>query len=357
MKTGIISRITENMFRYQGWPTVCRDENGVLYCASSGFRLGHICPFGKNVLYKSSDGGETWSSGTVINDTCLDDRDAGLLYVGKGRMILTYFSHPKEFYIERRGRILLNPYGKSESLCNGMVDALAELPPEKNTFGSFVKISDDYGNSWGPSIKVPVSSPHGPLALPDGRLLYVGKEFHSGCFEKEAVMCFESKDGGETWTYKSTIDVPEGLSKDNFHEPHACVLPDGKILCGIRGQGNGVDFGFTVYTCVSDDAGETWTVPQATGICGSPPHFLVHSSGAVVLVYGRRSAPCGERARISCDGGITFGEEIVLGDETDTWDLGYPSSVELDDGSVFTAYYQHAPGDDYCSVLYTKWNI
>ena len=48
--TGIVGR-QSGMFSYQGWPTVCRDENGILYAACSGHRVAHVCPFGVNYLY------------------------------------------------------------------------------------------------------------------------------------------------------------------------------------------------------------------------------------------------------------------------------------------------------------------
>ena len=38
-------------------------------------------------------------------------------------------------------------------------------------------------------------------------------------------------------------------------------------------------------------------------------------------------------------------------------DQGYPSSVELSNGDILTTYYQRAPGDDYPSVLYTRWSL
>lgn len=365
MKNIIISRITEGMFRYQGWPTVCKDEKGTLYCASSGHRLGHICPYGKDILYRSTDGGETWSNGMIINDTCLDDRDAGLLYMGNGRLLLTWFDHPKEYYIAKKGHLAgPNPYGHLDSLSDGMVDAWLSLPEERSHYGSFVRISNDYGNTWGDPISVPVTSPHGPLLTKNGKVLYVGKGFNVKPVEgvipvygDGEILCFESEDLGQTWNYKSTIPLPDGLSAGYFHEPHACELPSGRILGSVRVEGKGVDFGFTVYTFFSDDGGLSWSVPEPTGICGSPPHLLVHSSGAVIMTYGRRVHPEGERARISLDGGKTFGTEISLGFEGDTWDLGYPSSVELDDGSILTAYYQRFPGDNYCSVLGTKWKI
>lgn len=78
MEFGIVGRTTEGFFKYQAWPTVARGEDGTLYAASSGHRLGHVCPFGKNYLYISTDEGKTWRGPQIINDTYMDDRDAGL---------------------------------------------------------------------------------------------------------------------------------------------------------------------------------------------------------------------------------------------------------------------------------------
>ena len=36
-------------------------------------------------------------------------------------------------------------------------------------------------------------------------------------------------------------------------------------------------------------------------------------------------------------------------------DLGYPSSVELADGSVFTVYYQQDRVGGQCALLWTRW--
>jgi Neuraminidase (sialidase) len=82
---GIVNRVTTSLFSYQGWPTVARDEKGVLYAVASSFRISHICPFGKTAMYKSFDGGKTWTPPIVINDTYVDDRDAGIVYLGNGK--------------------------------------------------------------------------------------------------------------------------------------------------------------------------------------------------------------------------------------------------------------------------------
>ena len=90
-KEGIVYRAEGQPFRYQGWPTVIRDEEGNLYAACSGYRSAHICPMGKNLFFVSRDGGETWSCPMVVNDTWFDDRDAGLTYLGNGKMLLLVF--------------------------------------------------------------------------------------------------------------------------------------------------------------------------------------------------------------------------------------------------------------------------
>ena len=110
----------------------------------------------------------------------------------------------------------------------------------------------------------------------------------------------------------------------------------------------------TIYMTYSEDGGKTWSKPTPTGICGTPPHLLLLRDGNLLLSYGRREIPRGSRARISTDGGKTFGEEYILS-ESDSYDIGYPSTVELNDGTLFTVHYQAWKSDDKTSILYTKW--
>jgi hypothetical protein len=79
---------------YFGWPTVARLKNGDIAVASSGFRIGHLDPFGKTVLSISQNDGETYSLPTPIIDTVLDDRDGGLCAFGESGLILTAFNVP-----------------------------------------------------------------------------------------------------------------------------------------------------------------------------------------------------------------------------------------------------------------------
>ena len=46
---------------YFGWPTVCRLQNGKIAAVASGFRIDHVCPFGKTVIAYSEDEGESFT--------------------------------------------------------------------------------------------------------------------------------------------------------------------------------------------------------------------------------------------------------------------------------------------------------
>ena len=54
------------------------------------------------------------------------------------------------------------------------------------------------------------------------------------------------------------------------------------------------------------------------------------------------------------DFGETWRDDYVLDERAHDGDLGYPASVELDDGSIVTVYYQKYPDDAKCSILCTK---
>ncbi|MEA4823156.1 MAG: sialidase family protein [Clostridiaceae bacterium] len=361
MEHGIICRKPESLFGYFGWGSVARIDTHTLVAACSGERTSHVCPFGKTELFYSFDDGCTWSSPVVVNDTVLDDRDAGIVHLGGDRLLLTWFNHPLRYcaYPERT---------EPQNILNRTYMDLSEQY-DRAAQGSHVRLSFDRGFSWTPAQKLEVSSPHGPCVLRDGTILYLGKVMYSDKSARprdeyhryeSVVMAYRSADGGLTWTEAGTMPLPEGTIWDNFHEPHAIELPSGRILGMIRFQdradGSPYAKKFSMFQTYSDDGGLTWSVPTYTDVSGSPPHLLVHSSGAVICAYGRREEPFGERVMISYDEGATWTRDMELYPGTDV-DLGYPASVELADGSILTVYYHKFPGDKNCSFLYTHWTL
>lgn len=371
LKQGLVFRATEGPFRYQAWPSICQDEDGVLYAAWSGLRSSHVCPFGKDLMSISRDGGETWSCPAVINDTWLDDRDAGLTYLGDGKMALTYFCHPAEIYRTTwRNWILDDTEPQFRSMAEGFLKAYEHYTPEMNRTGSFIRISEDYGKSWGEPIKSVVSAPHGVVKTISGRLLYLGTEFnaHPSRYDKafsaegdnvppedrERIFLYESFDDGLTWKKISKLPLDETASCFKLHEPHIVELPSGELIAAIRAEDEASVGKFSIYFMSSTDGGKTWSRPWAFDRIGSPPHLLLRKDGSVVVTYGRRAAPFGIRASISYDGCRTFGEECILS-ETHCGDLGYPATAELADGSLVTVYYQPYEKDNRTSIFFTKW--
>ncbi|MFZ9792567.1 MAG: hypothetical protein ACO3F3_09545 [Gemmataceae bacterium] len=71
--------ITRDGTVYHGWPTLARTRDGELLLVCSGGREAHVCPFGRVDLFRSKDGGKTWTWPQTLLDGPLDDRDAGVV--------------------------------------------------------------------------------------------------------------------------------------------------------------------------------------------------------------------------------------------------------------------------------------
>ena len=150
-------------------------------------------------------------------------------------------------------------------------------------------------------------------------------------------------------------------------EPHAIRLPDGRILCHIRVQGdhhirskdpNGALF--TLYQTVSEDEGRTWSEPIQilSDQGGAPAHLLLHSSGILISAYGCRKLPStGIKVMLSKDLGKSWETDFEVNINGKVRDLGYPSTVELKDGSLATVYYDHPDPDGPAMILQQKWCI
>jgi len=77
----------------------------------------------------------------------------------------------------------------------------------------------------------------------------------------------------------------------------------------------------------------------------------------LLMTYGHRRAPLGNQARISSDHGRTWSEPIVLSGDGITGDLGYPSTVELDGGTLVTVWYEVMKGSPLAVLRQAKWKL
>lgn len=105
------------------------------------------------------------------------------------------------------------------------------------------------------------------------------------------------------------------------------------------------EYGYYLYQAESNDLGKTWTAPKKTPIWGHPPHLLLLQSGSILCVYGYRRPPYGIQACLSHDEGQTWDlqNELILRSDGIDRDVGYPTSVQLADGTIFTVWYMCEP--------------
>lgn len=354
IKTGEIIR-RQGLFGYNAWPTVARTGKGELAAVWSGGRIKHLCPFGKVLLSRSRDDGDTWSAPQTVIDTPLDDRDGGIVVKGRQWLVTTFNNKVQN------QRLWNSEAGIKDDIRKIISDRLDTITPQMQdeNYGSLISVSEDGGQTFAPPYKSPVTAPHGPVLLDDGRYLYVGRLFdeeYAPDGESDGIYAMQSDDG---YNWSKLVKIC-GKSDENvglYCEPHAVQLPGGDILVGIRAHEKGKsDAAFTVYTSLSHDGGKTFSYPESLRFRGSPPHFCLLRDGRILLTYARRDINKGIYARISGDG-RQWSEEFLLSATSSSGDCGYPSSVIREDGSIITVYYQLLDGDDNASVLYTIWQL
>jgi len=229
-----------------------------------------------------------------------------------------------------------------------------------------LRISNDCGVTFGKIFKSPITSPHGPVELADGTLLWVGRTFNPKNAQRIGIDCIQaykiSIDG--TMEYVGEIENIEfGDVKPLSCEPHAIVIDDGTILVHIRVHDYNEGM-FTVFQSESADNGKTWTKPRQilSKDGGAPPHLFKHSSGMLICTYGFRGTPYGTKpfgikAMFSKDNGKTWDTDYDIYVNNISEDLGYPSTVELSDRSLVTVFYATPEENKPAVIMQQKWRF
>lgn len=355
IKTGTVYSDSESLFGYAAWPSVAIAENGDMLVVCSGMRTAHIDPFGKVILMRSDDMGETFFSPQVIVDTPLDDRDAGILIL-KDKILLTTFNNRRA---DQRKWVLDKPCDNESDrarrmLIEGQLGRISDKAEEKYCASS-VFVGDKKAKSFGMRTPIPVSSPHGPAVSPSGRVLYMGRRFGYELDNTPGTSSIDVYEISDDMSYKKIGEVPYcGDPEVYYCEPHMLFLTETHIIAHIRIQGGAR---FTVYQSESFDGGYTWSDARDLGVKGAPPHLIRLDDGRIICTYGRRTRPYGISAMVSADEGKTWETEIPLVSGLPSSDLGYPASVVLGDGSIYTVYYGKMNENDRCGIFSIKWRI
>ena len=328
--------IYKNPHAYCAWPDIKILADGdwvIAFCeAMRRPQITHTDPTLMNVLIRSTDGGQTWDAYPQVI--------AGYDFAGMDDPGMTQLS---------TGEVLVNTARNTAAPRD-----LAERDPAYADFtlrsdfpwassfpkaeGTYVHRSMDGGRTWPETARVDVTpftsgyTLRPIVELADGTLLLA-------CYDESQVPCpsfvVPSHDRGRTWTGARMLASHPEIG---FFEPAIHALPGGRVLALLRTHEEG---DYHLYQSHSDDGGETWSEPQPTPMRGLPPHFLHLRDGRLLCVYGCRWAPFGIRGCLSYDEGETWDidNELILRDDFPNGDLGYPTSAQLDDGSIFTAYY------------------
>ena len=343
----VIKVISHQPQYYHGWPTVAARRDGSLLLIYSGGRDYHVCPFGRLDAMTSHDGGETWNWPRTIMDSLTDDRDSGIVETKSGVLLASFFtSVAYQQHLNAPERLLAKTFGAEldATLARWRLAELGVTQAERKAdVGYWLLRSVDGGRTWSARTKAPGYCPHGPIALRDGRVFYAAAD------GKKAA-AWVSADDGLTWQHLADLPTRAG-------ELHAVEAADGTLLVHVRDK-VATPKGTVQRTLQTEsrDGGKTWSTARFVAH-GYPSHLLRLADGTLVCTYGSRTAPLGIRLKVSSDHGRSWSQEVRLTDDAPNWDLGYPSTAQLADGSLVTVWYE-APANTHLAVLrQAKWRV
>lgn len=211
--------------------------------------------------------------------------------------------------------------------------------------------STDAGKTWTRSEQVTLPSgidyliPFGDIVQLSGRRLaasfYHDRRFRAAGSTSEAPLgsrrgsayVLFSEDDGLSWGNGVL------LGKDDYNETTLLRLGPNRMLAAARTYGDA-----HLDLLVSEDEGRTWTNRGPVSMPAQHPANLLRlNDGRILLTYGIRER--GNRAvavRVSSDEGRTWGAPWPIATFAGSKDHGYPSAVQLADGTIVTAWYTSA---------------
>ena len=339
-KIGEIETICKQDGKYLGWPTILCRKSGELIAVFSGDRVAHICPYGKVQAIRSFDNGKTWSAPETFVTSPLDDRDAGIIELENGNLVLFWFNS-----IAYQNERILKKYPEYKK---SMLEETTE-DARKANIGSYSAISVSDGKKWGFPVRTCGVAPHGGIQLKNGNLLIVGKGGlgNDKLSRNASIKVGLSIDGGKSWKTISGIEIPKGDKLSDYWEPHVVEAENGDLIAQLRCHKD-----YFIRQSVSKDGGKTWTVAEKINVVGYPSHLKRLKDNRILMTYARRQVNpkkanyepthkiMGQYARFSSDNGKTWGDEIMLC-RSFTGDMGYPSSAELPNGDIYTIFYHN----------------
>ncbi|MFC1526292.1 sialidase family protein [Candidatus Latescibacterota bacterium] len=331
---------------YACFPTLSQGLDGRLHIRfATRVLASHIDPRGGHLSLVSTDEGETWqpADGEPVDPTWEDGCGTIIIPAANG---WRYAPAKERESMEARGI-------EVRDVPDGSV-AYAE--------GCVLRRSTDGGGTY---VETPLETPPQALVMNfhdvasvvryDERTIMravYGRPRPNVRFYE--VWLMRSNDNGSTWEWLTLASDAAG--QVGLGETSLLRTGEGDLLAMMRAEP--VSQHPHLHLSRSHDGGQTWSPPSNTGISGHPPHLLRLSGGQIVCSYGFRQDPMGIRAVVSRDDGHTWSAPHVLRDDGQGrgGDLGYPVTVQLGDGTLFTVYY-FTGADGVTHVAGSYWEL
>ena len=287
------------------WPVIQNLHNGYLGVVTRDGDF-HIGERGRLVFVHSPDGGESWSHAAVISGEGSDNRNPAFGVTSTGTLLVSFI-------------VQVN-------YTDG-VYATQDMVPTP----LYLARSDDCGQTWTTELAKVEGCDEFPVASPFGKMLTRADGGIVMHYYLDGVShLITSHDDGRTW------GAPTVIADGGYNETGLCDLGEGKLLAVLRDDGAGA-----LSSSRSDDGGTTWSEPvRITEPREHPGDVIKLADGRLLLTYGRRTTPCGVFGLVSHDEGRSWDQNNRLFLVADIGrDLGYPSSIQRDDGTIVTVYY------------------
>ncbi len=336
---------------YSSWPDITILEDGDWIIAFSQamrrHRRTHRDPTFHNLIVRSKDQGRTWDrfpQGVPgyhffgIDGIAVTELSNGDLLAHTVRDLFVTLDTAERAAEYASFRERRNTFPRP-----GEYRHVAPFPWVFTREGTYVIRSTDAGHTWEDPILVDLSpfqtgfSPRPIVELGDGALLLPQSE---EALDPPQAFVVRSTDAGRTWGNATLVAKNDRVG---FWEPALLVLSSGRIISMLRTHKAG---DYHLHQSVSFDGGWTWTNARKTPMRGYPAHMLQLTEGRILCAYGYRFEPYGIRACLSSDEGETWDieNELIIRDDLPNADLGYPTSAQLEDGTIFTTYYAQDEG-------------
>ena len=300
------------------WPNLTLLRNGDIGAVIHN-QPSHCRMEGDVELWVSEDGGYTWGLRSQITE---HEPNTNRLMVAAG------LNQDEDIVVLASGHELIEVNG--EPMWGPVLD-------------THVWVSPDQGHTWEMTGRVRVEGEERPC-VPHGDICVNGDELVVSVYRLGNAWVMRSGDGGRTWGDASLI------AAENYNETDLLITRQGEWLAAVRLTAFPAESeplpscGANVLLFTSDDAGRTWEPQRYLSLPGQHPADLLElADGTILVTYGSRIPEfLGVVGRVSEDGGESWSRPFKLaGDCTGSTDIGYPSSVQLADGGIVTAYYNN----------------